>query len=397
VSQPQLVLPLITLGDPGRLTGGYLYHRRMADAAAGHGARILFLSFPEWPFPLAALRGGAVLRQSEKVRASAVLVDSIAAAFASPALATRRLAVPVIGVLHQPPGGIDNGAVRALVQARLDRLALRRADVLIAASDLLAEQLVAAGFARSRVRVVPPGRDVAAPAEGAVPDLRQGRRAAFLTVANWLPQKGILDVLEAFARLPAEAGTLHLAGDESAAPRYAARVRARLRRRDLDGRVVVHGRLAREEVAALYRAADVFVLPAARESYGTVWGEASAFGLPVVGWRAGNLPNLVEDEREGLLVESGDLEALSGALSRLAIDPELRATLGAAAKRRALARPTWEGSAALFFATIREALERGSARAGRSRRGSEPGLRPNRPHRPRWNMRQSPKRRGRES
>ena len=373
MSQPQLVLPLVTLGDPGRLTGGYLYHRRMADAAPAHEARILFISFPEWPFPLATLRGAAVLRRSEQLGASAVLLDSIAAAFAGPALATRRLAVPVVAVLHQPPGGVDHGAVRASVQAPLDRLALRRADVLIAASDLLAEQLVEAGLARSLIRVVPPGRDVEPPPEGATPDLRHGRRAAFLTVANWLPQKGILDLLEAFAQLPADAGTLHLAGDESAAPRYAARVRSRLRTGDLDGRVVVHGSLAPEDVAALYRAADVFVLPAARESYGAVWGEATALGLPVVGWRAGNLPNLVEDEQEGLLVEPGDLEALSRALSRLAFDPDLRERLGAAAKRRALARPTWEDSAALFFATIRDVLERGSARAGRAgRRGSGP-------------------------
>jgi glycosyltransferase involved in cell wall biosynthesis len=357
VDDPHLVLPLVTLGDPRRLSGGYLYHLRMADAAPAHGARILFLSFPEWPFPLAALRGTAVLRRSEELGASALLLDSIAAAFVGPALTARRLGVPVIAVLHQPPGGIDHGTVRTTAQAPLDRLSLRRADSLIAASDHLAEQLVEAGFARSRIRVVPPGRDVAPPPRGPVRDLRQGRRAAFLTVANWLPRKGILELLEAFARLPADLGTLHLAGDDVADGRYAARVRSRLGETDLTGRVVLHGPLAREHVAALYQAADVFVLPASREPYGTVWGEAMAFGLPVVGWRAGNLPHLAEDEREGLLVAPGDLEALSRALKRLALDRELRDRLGAAAKRRALARPTWEASAELFFSAIREVVD----------------------------------------
>jgi glycosyltransferase involved in cell wall biosynthesis len=352
-----LVLPLITLGDPHRLSGGYLYHLRMAEAARAHSARILFLTFPEWPFPLAALRGAAVLRQSEVVGASALLLDSIAASFAGPALALGRLGVPVIAVLHQPPGGIDHGAVRERAQAPLDRLALRRADLLIAASDHLAEQLVGAGLPQSRIRVVPPGRDVAPPPGGPPPDLRQGRRAAFLTVANWLPRKGILELLEAFARLPADVGTLHLAGDDVADARYAAHLRSRLGETDLTGRVVVHGSLAREHVAALYQAADVFVLPASREPYGTVWGEAMAFGLPVVGWRAGNLPHLAEDEREGLLVEPGDVEALSQALTRLAFDRDLRARLGAAARRRALARPTWEACAGLFFSAIREVVD----------------------------------------
>jgi glycosyltransferase involved in cell wall biosynthesis len=351
-----LVLPLITLGDPRRLSGGYLYHLRMSHAAPAHDARIIFLSLPEWSFPLAALRGAAVLRRSEELQASAVLVDSIAAALAAPALATRRHRAPVIAVLHQPPGGIDHGIVRARAQAPLDRLALRRADGLIAASDHLAEQLVEAGFKRSRIRVVPPGRDVAPPPKGPVKDLRNGRRVAFLTVANWLPRKGILELLEAFARLPADAATLHLAGDESADARYAARVRSRLTEPDLTGRVVTHGPLSRENVAGLYRAADVFVLPAAREPYGTVWGEAMAYGLPVVGWRAGNLPYLAEDEREGLLLGPGDVEALSQALLRLALDRDVRARLGAAAKLRALARPTWEDSAARFFAAVRECL-----------------------------------------
>ena len=361
MNHPHLVLPLITLGDPGRLSGGYLYHLRMADAAPSHGARILFLSLPEWPFPLAALHGPAALRRSEKLGASALLLDSIAAAFVGPALAPVRLGVPVIAVLHQPPGGINHGALRERAQAPLDRLALRRADLLIAASDHLADQLVEAGFSRSRIRVVPPGRDVAPPPRGPPPDLRKGRRAAFLTVANWLPRKGIFELLEAFARLPADAGTLHLAGDDAADKRYAARVRSRLAETDLTGRVIVHGSLALEEVAALYRAADVFVLPASRETYGTVWGEAMAFGLPVVGWHACNLPYLAEDRREGLLVEPGDMDALSQALMELALDGDMRTRLGAAAKRRALTRPTWEASAGLFFAAIREGIERGAA------------------------------------
>ena len=328
----------------------------MAEAAAEHGARIVFLSFPDVRFPLPALRGAAILRRARERGANAVLLDSIAAALLAPALVARPLAVPLVGVLHQPPGGIDHGPVRTRVQAPLDRLAWQRADLLIAASDHLAAELVAAGLAESRIRVVPPGRDVAAAPAGPLPDLRAGRRASFLAVANWLPRKGILELLEAFSRLPAEAATLHLAGDEEVEHAYAAGVRRRLAEPDLAARVVSHGPLARQEVAALYRAADVFVLPALREPYGTVWGEAMALGLPVVGWRAGNLPYLAEDEREALLVEPGDVDGLARALARLAGDEDLRARLGAAAKRRAVTRPTWEESAELFFAAIREVL-----------------------------------------
>ena len=208
-----------------------------------------------------------------------------------------------------------------------------------------------------RLAVVPPGRDVASAPSRDAGDLRRGRRVALLCVANWIERKGILELLEAVARLPAETATLHLAGDDGVDRRYAGRVRRRLSAPDLSARVVVHGPLSRERVAELYAAADAFVLPAVREPYGTVWGEAMAFGLPVVGWRAGNLPYLADDGREGLLVAPGDIAALARALADLARYEPLRRRLGDAARRRASTRPTWDESAAAFFQAIRTVLQ----------------------------------------
>ena len=343
------------MGHPERLTGGYLYHLRMAEAAHAHGARIVFLSFPDCAFPLAALAAPRLFRRIRVLRPHAVLLDSIAAAFAGPWLASRPHPEPIIGVLHQPPGGIDHRRLRRRLQTPLDRLAYRSAPTLLVASDFLADELAAGGLGRERIRVVPPGRDVA-PTVAAAGDLRRGRAAALLCVANWIERKGIVELLEAFARLPPDAATLHLAGDHEADAAYAARVRRRLCRPELAGRTVVHGRLSREGVAGLYAGADAFVLPATREPYGTVWGEAMAFGLPVAGWRAGNLPYLADDGREALIVDPGDIAGLAKALHALATDESLRRRLGEAARARASSRPTWEQAAAAFFGEIRSTL-----------------------------------------
>jgi glycosyltransferase involved in cell wall biosynthesis len=365
----QLVLPLLTLGDPQRLTGGYLYHQRMAEAAPRHAATITFLSFPERPFPWAAFDAPRVFADVRSLGAQAVLLDSMVAAVAAPWLAVRRPPAPVIGVLHQLPGGVDRGRWATVAQATLDRLAYRRARRLVVTSELLAGELVTQGFADEQLHVVPPGRDVPSLPDGPSPDLRHGRATALLCVGNWLAHKGILELLEAFAAISPGAGTLHLVGDEDVQPEYARRVRRRLAAPDLAGRVVRHGPLPREDLASLYAGADVFVLPAFRETYGMVWGEAMTFGLPVVGWRAGNLPRLVTDGREGILAAPGDVRALAGALSDLAVNEALRLRLGAAARRRALARPTWEESAARFFAVVRGALSAGD-RAGQRGRGA---------------------------
>ena len=349
-----LTVSLVTLGDPGRLTGGYRYHRRMAELAPACGAAVEFVSFPDRPFPLPALAGPAVLGQAT---GDVVVLDSIAAAFLSPWLGRRPLAL--VGSLHQPPGGIDYGPARRALQAPLDRRAWRRARLLVVASQALGDELAAQGFPPERLRVVPPGRDMPAPADQAPLELRQGRRASVLCVGNWVERKGLLELLEATARLPDELATLHLAGDDRADPAYGDRVRARLARPDLADRVVVHGPVPAERVAALYRDADVFALPSLREPFGTVWGEAMAAGLPVVGWRAGNLPHLATDGQEGLLADPGDVEGLSRVLGRLATDEDLRRRLAGAAARRAAARPTWAESAERFFAALREAVPAG--------------------------------------
>lgn len=350
-----LEVVLVTLGDPTRLTGGYLYHQRLAELAPSHGARLRFASIPDRPFPLAILDGPPLLRRIAHLqpRPHALVLDSIAAAFLGPWFALRAPRVPLLGMLHQPPGGIDHGPRRARVQATLDRLSYRRASLLMLASEHLAEQMVADGFHPGRLVVVPPGRDVASAVGSPPANPRQGRQAAFLCVGNWVARKGILDLLEAFARVPEHLATLHLAGDDQTEPAYAARVHARLAQPDLANRVVVHGPISREGVAALYSAVDAFVLPSLKEPYGTVYGEAMAMGLPVVGWRAGNLPYLATHEAEGVLLEPGDLPGLTGALTRLARDAALRQRLGAAARVRAQSRPTWRETAALFFGTIR--------------------------------------------
>jgi glycosyltransferase involved in cell wall biosynthesis len=350
-----LSVTLVTLGDPDTMTGGYLYHRRIADLAPAHAARVEFLSVPAWRFPLPVLAGPGVLRTLVRARPDVLLLDSIAAAFLGPWLG-RRLPVPLVGILHQPPGGIDHGPVRTRVQAALDRQAYRHAARLLVASAALADTLRAAGVGDDLLRVVPPGRDVAGDAVAPRGDLRAGRRAAVLSVGNWVTRKGLLDLLEAVAALPPDSVTLHLVGDTGAEPAYAARVRGRLAAPDLAGRVVVHGPLSASEVAGLYRAADVFALTSMREPYGTVYGEAMAAGLPVVGWAAGNLPHLARDGREGRVVPPGDRAALVAALGSLAADEPLRLRLGAAARRRAAAFPTWDDTARLLFAELRDTL-----------------------------------------
>jgi glycosyltransferase involved in cell wall biosynthesis len=352
-----LSISLVTLGDPGQRTGGYLFHDRMVHSASQHDARIAVFSFPRWPFPSASVLGGRLLARAT-ARTDVVLVDSIVAALVTPWLASRPRHPPLTAICHQPPGGSDHAPLRARLQVSLDLRAYRRMARIVTTSDRLATTLVAAGVAPDRIRVVTPGRDLE-PARSAVvaQDLRAGRQVALLCVANWLPRKGILELLDAVARLPPEATFLHLAGSDSVDRRYGALVHRRLGEPDLAGRVVCHGSVSPSRIAELCRDADIFVLPSTNEPYGMAYGEAMAAGLPVVGWDSGNLPSLAVDGQEGLLVPPGDIAALATALRRLTVDAPLRLRLGRAARLRAQSLPTWDECARAFFAALREVAD----------------------------------------
>jgi glycosyltransferase involved in cell wall biosynthesis len=356
---------LLTVGDPHRVTGGYLFHRRLAERAPRHGAEVTFVSIPDVPLPWAIALGPAWLQAPATRSADVLVLDSLAASAAAPWL--RHIAAPIVGMLHQPPGGMDAHRLARSFRAPFDRRAYRRCRLLMVASEWLADQLAAACVPRAKLRVVSPGKDLDADRKGEAdrqPDvrarLRNGRLIAALSVANWLPRKGITELLDAVARLPDQVVTLHLVGDTATRGPYARRVRERVEQRDLRERVVVHGLIPSAAVERMYRAADAFVLPSFEEPYGTVWGEAMAAGLPVVGWHAGNLPFLADHGTEGMLVDVGDVPALAAAIEQLARNPGLRARMGGAARRRAAARPTWDETAARFFRIIEEVRSRHS-------------------------------------
>jgi glycosyltransferase involved in cell wall biosynthesis len=97
----------------------------------------------------------------------------------------------------------------------------------------------------------------------------------------------------------------------------------------------------REVIAALYRRADLFVLPSRLETWGDVLLEAMAFGLPCVGVDDDAMGEIILPDHTGMLVPACDPTALSEALIRLFQDGELRRRLGTAGRERAAHHFLW--------------------------------------------------------
>jgi glycosyltransferase involved in cell wall biosynthesis len=98
-------------------------------------------------------------------------------------------------------------------------------------------------------------------------------------------------------------------------------------------RVRFVGPLPRDEVLRLFRAADASLLSSTWENFPHTVVESLAVGTPVIATAVGGVPEVVKDGENGLLVASGDADALAAAIERFFGEPGLRGRLHAASVR----------------------------------------------------------------
>jgi len=115
-------------------------------------------------------------------------------------------------------------------------------------------------------------------------------------------------------------------------------------------RVTFVGEVADEELPAWYAASDIFIMPnrvdeGDIEGFGIVFLEAAAAGRPVIGGDSGGVPEAVERDETGLLVDGTSPQAVAEAIRALAWAPHLRARFGRAGRDRVIRRFTWARAA----------------------------------------------------
>lgn len=257
------------------------------------------------------------------------------------AWAGRRVATPRIVTSRRSLGDFKNGRawmqwVENWTNGFVDAVTVNSRAVL---EDTLARERIDP----AKVRLIYNGVTFGAPAADSEIDAslygadlaeaqRQGARL-ILCVANLIHYKGHLTLVDALADVAKDFPDVRLllagrdGGMESAIREKAAAL-------GVSDRVVFLG--MQTNLAPLYGAADVVVLPSHEEGFSNVILEAMAAGKAIVASRVGGIPEAIEDGVHGLLVPSRDAKALATALARVLNDNELRARLGAAAKERAL-------------------------------------------------------------
>jgi len=239
---------------------------------------------------------------------------------------------------------------------------LGRARLVTGCSPELVDRVCALGFDRERAAVIPYGVDVAlfSPRRVGEGDPGGWRRQLgipleaplILSVGRMATKKGyqhLMPILDELFQAHPEAYLVLAGGGD----RLVEFQRAAEPWRD---RVAFPGAVLRDRLPDLYRAADLFVLPAVHDRKGNVDGlpnvilEAMASGLPVIASGISGIPLAVEEGVTGLMIRERDEAGLLAALRRLLSDAEERRRMGEAGRKKAVAALTWDAVAARYRA-----------------------------------------------
>lgn len=247
---------------------------------------------------------------------------------------------PVLCTSH----GGDLFALNGFAFSWLKRRVLASCRAVTVVSTSMKERVRQLGVAEDRIQVISMGADLSAQYTPPEKEDRNGREILF--VGRLVEKKGVIDLLHAFRQVAEEYedASLTLIGG---GPQRVLLERT-AQRLAIDKSVNIMGPLPASSLVEYYRRAAIAVFPFVvardgdQEGLGLVLIEALGCRCPVVASDLAAVRDVIEHERNGLLVRPGDRNAIAAAMLRLLRQPGLAAELAARGRADVLARYDWD-------------------------------------------------------
>ena len=259
-------------------------------------------------------------------------------------LAARLSGVPIR--LHTFTGQVwltRKGSIRILLKA-MDKLTAKLATHLLVDSPSQRDFLISSGIVASdKIEVLGEGSisgvniDRFAPNKSARDNLRGSLNISatdivFVFIGRLCRDKGVDDLIEAFSQISPRAAHFHLlliGPDEGGYDEFISNMN-----KDVIKKIFRFDFTATPEI--YMAAADIICLPSYREGFGNVLIEASSVGIPAIASRIYGITDAIVDGVTGCLHEAGEISAIVNLMFNLASNNQLRLTMGAAARNRAI-------------------------------------------------------------
>ena len=339
---------LIIYGSLATLTGGYIYDRILVDFMRQHGHQVEIISLPQRRFGSHLLDNfcSRWVTNSPALQFDLLLQDELC----HPSLCRvnhrlrKKAHFPVVAIVHQVLCRQPRSRLLNRIYETVERPYLNSVDAFVFNSNTTrqsVEKLVAGR--RPAVVACPAGDRLGCLAS---PERIESRAMSpgplrLIFVGNVLPNKGLLPLIRGLSKLPSESWHLTVAGSRGMDRRYSRRVQKLAAAQNMGQQVAFAGPLDGPDLASLLTRSHVFVMPYSHEGFGMAHLEAMGFGLPVIGSSRGAVKEFVLPERNGFLIDPGDVQTALACLSRLNRDRQLLVKMSRAALQTFHERPHW--------------------------------------------------------
>ena len=264
----------------------------------------------------------------------------------------------VQGDIFDYPGKVG-GRIHSSLVKFFSRILVKRADYIRIVSPFLFEPLDKLNINREKIFLVPPRCDSKLFSKQNVkadkPMIFNENQCNLLFVGNLLKAKGVDILLEAFALIEKENSNIGLVfvgdGDEKE------RLITRSKEFGIREKVTFLGRVEYDTIPTLMYYADILILPSIEEGVGRVLLEAMSMHLPIIASNVGGIPLVVDDKKDGLLFEVGEIGALKEKVLFLLNDPTFSKDMAKVAHQKFLENYEYEISMKKFIDMYQSILE----------------------------------------
>jgi glycosyltransferase involved in cell wall biosynthesis len=354
---------LIIYGSLDTLSGGYLYDRKLVEYLRAQGDTVEIISLPWRNY-------AAHLTDNFSFKLPANLDILIQDELNHPSLITANLGkhpYAIISLVHHLRCSELHPKWQNNLYHVVEKKYLQSVDGFIFNSQMtkgVVNGLIDNG--KPLVVAYPPtDRFGEAISENEIIERAKSNELKILFLGNVIERKGLHTLLDAVKDIALTQSVskdqkskvrVDVIGSLTSEPKYAEQTQDFITKNQLSSFVFLHNSLNNKPLVEKLKQAHVLIVPSSYEGFGIVYLEGMAFGLPAIGTTAGAASEIIENKKNGYLIEPNDSATLASHISSLAQNRALLTQLSLDARKRYIQQPSWNETAGQIRAFLQSMI-----------------------------------------
>lgn len=238
----------------------------------------------------------------------------------------------VMPIYHLHNKGIEKKS-KFLLMRWIYQFTFRNSLIIHLSENLVRQEILSLDLKNVRKGIIPNGVRIEM-----IPEKRNNPdHVNILYLSNLFPGKGFNELIQVFRKLAANYSNIYLqivGGFPYKGIRR--KLKSQIIKSELSERIFLKGPRYDNDKLKFYSEADIFVFPSffRQECFPLVILEAMQAGLPIITTKEGAIPEIIDNEIDGIIINQKDNNALEYQIKRLLMDNNLRSKLGSAAKKK---------------------------------------------------------------